>query len=86
MRHYTDSNFQATNKKARVTFNGWDGKSYDGEAVNRTIHINPNLPGKQFVVAYNKGWKCYHLITEKLHPNTGANIVECYSCFEPYNN
>ena len=83
MKKYYDQGFEKTNKKARVTFNGWDGKSYDGEAVNRTIYTSINAPGKQFVVGYFRGSKCYHEITEEKHPITGANLLKFYTYFDP---
>lgn len=83
MRTYNDKDFEKTNKKATVTFNGWDGKSYNGEAVNRAIYTNRNLPGKKFVVGYFKNSKCYHEITEETHPVTGANLLSFYTYFDP---
>ena len=41
--------FTKTNEKITVTFNGWDGKSYDGESRRMAVWTHPNHPGKKFV-------------------------------------
>lgn len=41
--------FVKTNEKMEVTFNGWDGKSYDGESKKMAIWTNSKHPGKKFV-------------------------------------
>lgn len=41
--------FVKTNEKVEITFNGWDGKSYDGETRKMNVWTCDNLPGKKFV-------------------------------------
>ena len=33
-----EAHFTKTREKVRFTFNGWDGKSYDGESRNATVY------------------------------------------------
>ena len=33
-----EENFNATKEKVTFTFNGWDGKSYDGESRRATVY------------------------------------------------
>ena len=33
-----EANFKATKEKVTFTFNGWDGKSYDGESRRGTVY------------------------------------------------
>ena len=33
-----EANFKTTNEKVTFTFNGWDGKSYDGESRRATVY------------------------------------------------
>ena len=40
--------FTRTREKVRFTFNGWDGKSYDGEARNASV-IRTNIEGYETV-------------------------------------
>ena len=39
-----EAHFFKTRESIRFTFNGWDGKSYDGESRNAKV-IRTNLPG-----------------------------------------
>lgn len=41
--------FVKTKEIMAVTFNGWDGKSYDGESRRMAIWTNSKIPGKKFV-------------------------------------
>lgn len=84
MRTYSTDIFVETKKKVRVTFSGWDGKSYNGEARICKVYVNQNLNnGKEYVRAYFKGCRCYHLITDKKHPVSGERMVEFFTYFEP---
>lgn len=61
--------FTKTNEKVRFTFNGWDGKSYDGEARNARV-IRTNIAGYEDVKFIKVGnHLCYideeSLVTEK---------------------
>ena len=41
--------FIKTNEKVDVTFNGWDGKSYDGETRKLNVWLCDKIPSKKFV-------------------------------------
>lgn len=41
--------FTKTKERIEVTFNGWDGKSYDGETERMFVWTHPKMPGKKFV-------------------------------------
>jgi hypothetical protein len=61
--------FTKTKESIRFTFNGWDGKSYDGESRNAKV-IRTNLPGYEEVRLIKVGKHlCYideeRMITEK---------------------
>jgi hypothetical protein len=43
-----EAHFTKTREKVRFTFNGWDGKSYDGESRSAKV-IRTNLPGYEEV-------------------------------------
>lgn len=70
-------NFEATKEKATITFNGWDGKSYNGEARKMTVYTHPVHPGKRFVRTWMPKYKeyAYHMILDELHPISGVNTV-----------
>ena len=64
-----EKHFTKTREKVRFTFNGWDGKSYDGEARNARVY-RTNLPGYKEVKLIKVGKHlCYideeSLVTEK---------------------
>ena len=64
-----EQHFTKTREKVRFTFNGWDGKSYDGESRNAKV-IRTNLPGYEEVRLIKVGKHlCYieedRMITEK---------------------
>ena len=64
-----EKHFTRTREKVRFTFNGWDGKSYDGESRNAKV-IRTNLPGYEEVRLIKVGKHlCYieedRMITEK---------------------
>lgn len=74
-----EAHFIKTKESIRFTFNGWDGKSYDGESRNAKV-IRTNLPGYEVVRLIKVGKHlCYideeRLITEKAtgekHPEAG---------------
>lgn len=71
--------FTKTKESVRFTFNGWDGKSYDGESRNAKVY-RTNLPGFETVRLIKVGKAlCYieedHNILEKatgeFHPGAG---------------
>ena len=39
-----EAHFKRTNERIRFTFNGWDGKSYDGESRGAGVY-RANIPG-----------------------------------------
>ena len=43
-----EANFTATKEKVTFTFNGWDGKSYDGESRRATVY-RTNIEGYETV-------------------------------------
>ena len=43
-----EAHFTKTRESIRFTFNGWDGKSYDGESRSAKV-IRTNLPGYEEV-------------------------------------
>ena len=45
-----------TNEKVEVTFNGWDGKSYDGESRKMNVWVSPTHPNKKFVYKRQGGF------------------------------
>ena len=64
-----EAHFTKTRESIRFTFNGWDGKSYDGESRNAKV-IRTNLPGYEEVRLIKVGKHlCYieedRMITEK---------------------
>ena len=64
-----EAHFYKTSESIRFTFNGWDGKSYDGESRNAKV-IRTNLPGYEEVRLIKVGKHlCYieedRMITEK---------------------
>lgn len=64
-----EANFKTTNEKVTFTFNGWDGKSYDGES--RTARVIRSLIDGYEEVRFIKVGRhlCYideeSLVTEK---------------------
>lgn len=48
--------FVKTKEKVEVTFNGWDGKSYDGESKVMNVWTCPTHPGKKFVYKRQGGF------------------------------
>ena len=70
-----------TNRKVRITFDGWDGKSYNGEGRNLTVYTHP-LRGGDYVRGYFNGSRCYHKVTDKRHPKSGERMVEFFTFFD----
>lgn len=82
MNTYSNDPFTKTNRKVRITFGGWDGKSYNGEGKNMVIYTNPNMPDKDFVRANFKGDRCYHMVTDKRHHKSGEREVVFYNFYK----
>ena len=86
MMNLSNDNFQKTNKKVRVTFGGWDGKSYNGEAVNMTAFTNPDFPGKVFVrtrkSVHGEVTLVYHEVLNETHKVSGEKTVTVFTYFE----
>lgn len=64
-----EANFTKTKESIRFTFNGWDGKSYDGESRSAKVY-RTSLPGYEEVKLIKVGKHlCYieedRMITEK---------------------
>lgn len=82
MKNFGDCSFVKSGKMARVTFSGWDGRSYNGEARNLSVYTNANHPGKEFVRAMFNGSRCYHIITDQKHPVSGETMVEFFDYYD----
>ena len=74
-----EAHFTKTRESIRFTFNGWDGKSYDGESRNAKVY-RTNLPGFEKVKLIKVGKGLHYIdeerqITEKAtgekHPEAG---------------
>lgn len=64
-----EAHFTKTRESVRFTFNGWDGKSYDGESRNASVY-RTDIEGYEEARFIKVGKHlCYideeHLITEK---------------------
>ena len=46
-----------TSEKIEITFNGWDGKSYDGETRKMNVWVSSMCPGKKFVYKRQGGFE-----------------------------
>lgn len=55
-----------TSEKIEVTFNGWDGKSYNGESRKMNVWICKNHPGKKFVYKRQGGFQSWQGGTYKI--------------------
>lgn len=84
MMNLNNDNFQKTNKKVRITFGGWDGKSYNGEAVNLSAYTNPDFPGKVFVRTRSAKFHAviYHEVLNETHKVSGEKTVSVFTYFE----
>ena len=63
-----EAHFTKTTESIRFTFNGWDGKSYDGESRNAKV-IRTNLPGYEDVRLVKVGKHLCYI-------NEGSSILE----------
>ena len=82
MATFRNDNFKETNEAATITFNGWDGKSYNGESYTKRVYVREDLPGKKFVRANFAGSRCYHEILDQKHEKSGAQIVKFFTYFD----
>lgn len=63
MKQYTKENqaekfgWVKTSEKIEVTFNGWDGRSYDGESRKMNVWTSETHPGKKFVYKRQGGFE-----------------------------
>ena len=62
-REIFEAHFTKTRESIRFTFNGWDGKSYDGESRNAKVY-RTDLPGYEEVRLVKVG-KGLHYIDEE---------------------
>ena len=88
--------FIKTNEKIEITFNGWDGKSYDGESRKMAVWTCPTIPGKKFVNKRQGGFErwdgkhysidAFFLVTDNMVTEKATGIahpeVEYYCDFE----
>ena len=66
--------FVKTNEKIEITFNGWDGKSYDGEARKMNVWVCDKYPDKKFVYTRSSFLRiggsykvdCFHIVTNNM--------------------
>lgn len=71
--------FQETKEMVTITFDGWDGKSYNGEGRNMRVWMMNN---EKFVKASYLGSICFHKILDEVHPISGINQVEYFTHFD----
>ena len=60
-----EAHFTKTKESIRFTFNGWDGKSYNGESRNAKV-IRTNLPGYEEVKLIKVGKHLCYIDEESL--------------------
>ena len=48
-----------TKEKVEVTFNGWDGRSYNGESKKMNVWVCNTIPGKKFVYKRQGGFESW---------------------------
>ncbi len=48
-----------TNEKIEITFNGWDGKSYNGESRKMNVWVSNTHPEKKFVYKRQGGFESW---------------------------
>ena len=62
-----EAHFYKTSESIRFTFNGWDGKSYDGESRNAKV-IRTNLPGYEELCYIDEDRMITEKATGEQHP------------------
>lgn len=55
-----------TNEKIEITFNGWDGKSYNGESRVMNVWTSATHPEKKFVYKRQGGFESWQDGTYKI--------------------
>lgn len=72
-----EHSFTKTKENVTVTFNGWDGKSYDGESSSARV-LRSNIPGYEDVRFIKVGKSIHYLMEETLsiEKATGAIYPE----------
>lgn len=55
-----------TSEKIEVTFNGWDGRSYNGESRKMNVWVSKNHPSKKFVYLRQGGFESIQNGTYKI--------------------
>lgn len=58
--------WEKTSEKVEVTFNGWDGKSYNGESRKMNVWVANTHPGKKFVYLRKGGFESWQNGTYKI--------------------
>jgi len=87
--------FTKTKEKVEITFNGWDGKSYDGESRKMNVWVCESHPEKKFVHIrksfVNGSWgsykaDCFMMITDNMVVEKATGIahpeVEYFTSYE----
>ena len=75
------ANFVKTNEKVEITFNGWDGKSYNGETRIMDAYTLESMPDRKFIKFYSRRFKEYtwHIVEDEKHEVSGGYLVS-YWC------
>lgn len=70
--------FIKTSENVTFTFNGWDGKSYNGEGQTKPVYTKNS---KRFILAYSAAYGDYfaHELTGKFHQVSGFEEVRVHS-------
>ena len=60
-----EARFRKTRESVRFTFNGWDGKSYDGESRNAGVY-RTNIPGFEEVRLVKVGKSLHYILEDRM--------------------
>lgn len=60
-----EARFTKTRESIRFTFNGWDGRSYDGESRNAKVY-RTNLPGFEEVRLVKVGKSLHYILEDRM--------------------
>lgn len=82
--------FVKTNEKIEITYNGWDGKSYNGEIKRTNVWVCSTHPDKKFVycrksfhgIDGNYKADCFHVVTDEMHETTNVPVVDYFTSFD----
>ena len=60
-----EQHFTKTREKVRFTFNGWDGKSYDGESRNASVY-RTNIEGYEDIRFIKVGKHLHYIMEDEM--------------------